>query len=79
MAITYVGIALAAEAPWVLVMLIPATLVIQFGVIHREERYLERHRVWLVPPRARIPTGSLREAALASATAVAALAAVLLA
>jgi protein-S-isoprenylcysteine O-methyltransferase Ste14 len=42
MAITYVGIALAAEAPWVLVMLAPATLVIQYGVIHREERYLER-------------------------------------
>ena len=42
MAITYVGIALAAEAPWALVMLVPATLVIQLGVIAREERYLER-------------------------------------
>ena len=42
MAITYVGITLAAEAPWALVMLVPATLVIQYGVIHREERYLER-------------------------------------
>jgi protein-S-isoprenylcysteine O-methyltransferase Ste14 len=42
MAITYIGITLAAEAPWVLVMLLPATLVIQYGVIAREERYLER-------------------------------------
>jgi protein-S-isoprenylcysteine O-methyltransferase Ste14 len=41
MAITYVGIALAAEAPWALLMLAPATLVIQYGVIEREERYLE--------------------------------------
>jgi protein-S-isoprenylcysteine O-methyltransferase Ste14 len=42
MAITYIGITLAAEAPWALVMLLPATLVIQYGVIAREERYLER-------------------------------------
>jgi protein-S-isoprenylcysteine O-methyltransferase Ste14 len=42
MAITYVGIALAAAAPWALVMLAPAMLVIQYGVIAREERYLER-------------------------------------
>jgi protein-S-isoprenylcysteine O-methyltransferase Ste14 len=42
MAITYIGITLAAEAPWGLVMLVPATLVIQYGVIAREERYLER-------------------------------------
>jgi protein-S-isoprenylcysteine O-methyltransferase Ste14 len=42
MAITYIGITLAADAPWALVMLVPATLVIQYGVIAREERYLER-------------------------------------
>ena len=42
MAITYVGIMLAAEAPWALLMLAPATLVIHYGVIAREERYLER-------------------------------------
>jgi protein-S-isoprenylcysteine O-methyltransferase Ste14 len=41
MAITYIGITLAAEAPWALVMLAPATLVIRYGVIAREERYLE--------------------------------------
>jgi protein-S-isoprenylcysteine O-methyltransferase Ste14 len=42
MAITYVGIAFAADAPWTLVMLLPALAVIQVGVIAREERYLER-------------------------------------
>ena len=42
MAITYIGITLAAEVPWALVMLVPATLAIQYGVIAREERYLER-------------------------------------
>ena len=41
MATTYVGITLAAEAPWALLMLVPATLVIRHGVIAREERYLE--------------------------------------
>ncbi len=38
---TFVGIALAAAAPWALVMLAPATLLMHFGVILREERYLE--------------------------------------
>jgi membrane-bound metal-dependent hydrolase YbcI (DUF457 family) len=38
-----------------------------------------RERVWFLPPRARIPTGSLREAALAGAAAVAVLAVILLA
>jgi protein-S-isoprenylcysteine O-methyltransferase Ste14 len=42
MAITYIGVTLAAEAPWALMMLLPATLVIQYGVIAREERFLER-------------------------------------
>jgi protein-S-isoprenylcysteine O-methyltransferase Ste14 len=42
MVIVYVGIALAADAPWALVMLAPAVVVIQLFVIVREERYLER-------------------------------------
>lgn len=41
MALTYIGITLAAEAPWALVMLVPATLLMHYGVIVREERYLE--------------------------------------
>jgi protein-S-isoprenylcysteine O-methyltransferase Ste14 len=42
MAIVFAGIALAADAPWVLVMLAPAVAAIQLLVIAREERYLER-------------------------------------
>jgi protein-S-isoprenylcysteine O-methyltransferase Ste14 len=41
MAITYIGITLAAEVPRALVTLIPATLLMQYGVILREQRYLE--------------------------------------
>lgn len=42
MALTYAGIALVANAPWVLVPLPVAIAVIDRGVIAREERYLER-------------------------------------
>jgi protein-S-isoprenylcysteine O-methyltransferase Ste14 len=42
MALTYVGIAIVADAPWVLVPLPVVIAVIDRGVIAREERYLER-------------------------------------
>jgi len=42
MALIYVGIALLADAPWVLVPLPLVLLVIDRAVIAREERYLER-------------------------------------
>jgi protein-S-isoprenylcysteine O-methyltransferase Ste14 len=42
MALVYVGIALLAQALWVLVPLPLVLLVIDRGVIAREERYLER-------------------------------------
>ena len=41
MASIFIGIALAADAPWALVMLVPAILLMHYGVILREERYLE--------------------------------------
>jgi protein-S-isoprenylcysteine O-methyltransferase Ste14 len=41
MAIICAGVALAADAPWALVMLAPARAAIQLLVIAREERYLE--------------------------------------
>lgn len=37
----YAGIGMAADNVWILVLLIPALIVIRFGVIAREERYLE--------------------------------------
>jgi protein-S-isoprenylcysteine O-methyltransferase Ste14 len=37
----YVGLALLANALWVLVLIAPALLIMHYGVIRREERYLE--------------------------------------
>lgn len=42
MALTYAGIATALNAPWALVPLPVAIVIIDRGVIAREERYLER-------------------------------------
>ena len=37
----YAGLALLADSIWVLGLLVPLALVLRFGVIAREERYLE--------------------------------------
>ncbi|SRR6266545_140688 len=37
-----VGLAIAFDNPWLLVMLVPFALVIRYGVVAREEAYLER-------------------------------------
>jgi protein-S-isoprenylcysteine O-methyltransferase Ste14 len=42
MTLIYVGIAIAAASGWSLILLIPVLLLIRYGVIAREERYLER-------------------------------------
>lgn len=42
LAMLQVGIGLVAGLAWVVIMVVPAVLVIRFGVIAREERYLER-------------------------------------
>ena len=38
----YAGIGIALDAPWVWVLLIPTLVIMHYGVILREERYLER-------------------------------------
>ena len=38
----YAAAAIAVDSAWILVMLVPAIIVLQQGVIVREERYLER-------------------------------------
>ena len=38
----YAGLSIAADNPWTLAMLAPALIVMHYGVITREERYLER-------------------------------------
>lgn len=38
----YAGIGIAVDAPWVWVLLLPTLVVMRYGVIAPEERYLER-------------------------------------
>jgi protein-S-isoprenylcysteine O-methyltransferase Ste14 len=38
----YVGIGIAAQSPWSLLLALPLALVIHYGVVKREEAYLER-------------------------------------
>lgn len=42
LALIYAGIAIVGDAPWAFAMLVPTLLVVDRGVIQREERYLER-------------------------------------
>jgi protein-S-isoprenylcysteine O-methyltransferase Ste14 len=37
----FVGIGIAADNPWILALLIPFFAIVRYGVIAREERYLE--------------------------------------
>ncbi len=37
----YAGVALLVDALWPLVLLVPLLVIVKWGVIHREERYLE--------------------------------------
>ena len=41
-ALVVLGAGVLLAAPWVLLALVPALLVVRYGVIAREERYLER-------------------------------------
>jgi protein-S-isoprenylcysteine O-methyltransferase Ste14 len=43
MFLIYAGAGLAAGSAWVLVLLLPLGLTIRYGVVAREEAYLERH------------------------------------
>jgi protein-S-isoprenylcysteine O-methyltransferase Ste14 len=38
----YVGVALLINALWILLLIVPAVLVLRYGVIAREEAYLAR-------------------------------------
>ena len=43
MFLTYAGIGVAALSLWILVLLIPIAIIMRYGVVAREEVYLERH------------------------------------
>jgi protein-S-isoprenylcysteine O-methyltransferase Ste14 len=38
----YIGIGIAARSPWVLILALPLILILRYGVVAREETYLER-------------------------------------
>lgn len=40
--LVYVGIGIAGRSPWILVLTMPIAVVIRYGVVAREEAYLER-------------------------------------
>jgi protein-S-isoprenylcysteine O-methyltransferase Ste14 len=42
MLLLYAGIGTAARSPWVLVLAVPLVIALRYGVIAREETYLER-------------------------------------
>jgi len=39
--LVYAGIGIAARSPWALILTLPLALTIRYGVVAREERYLE--------------------------------------
>jgi protein-S-isoprenylcysteine O-methyltransferase Ste14 len=42
MFLVYVGIGVAARSPWILLLTLPLAITIRYGVVAREEAYLER-------------------------------------
>ena len=42
MFLLYAGVGLAARSPWVLVLALPLAITLRYGVVAREEAYLER-------------------------------------
>jgi protein-S-isoprenylcysteine O-methyltransferase Ste14 len=38
----YAGIGVAARGPWVLILVLPLVIILRYGVVAREETYLER-------------------------------------
>jgi protein-S-isoprenylcysteine O-methyltransferase Ste14 len=42
MFLLYAGIGIAAPSPWVLILALPLVVILRYGVVAREEAYLER-------------------------------------
>ncbi len=56
MGLLYAGVAIAANSLWALLLLVPVLAIIRYGVVAREERYLEekfgeRHRRYMASVR----------------------------
>jgi protein-S-isoprenylcysteine O-methyltransferase Ste14 len=42
MFLVYIGIGIAVRGPWILIITLPLAITIRYGVVAREEAYLER-------------------------------------
>ena len=42
MFLVYVGIGIVVRSPWILILALPLAIIIRYGVVAREEAYLER-------------------------------------
>ena len=42
MFLVYVGIGIAVRSPWILILMLPLAITMRYGVVAREEAYLER-------------------------------------
>jgi protein-S-isoprenylcysteine O-methyltransferase Ste14 len=42
MFLVYAGIGIAARSPWILILALPLVIILRYGVVAREEAYLER-------------------------------------
>jgi protein-S-isoprenylcysteine O-methyltransferase Ste14 len=42
MSLVYAGIGIAAHSPWILILALPLAIILRYGVVAREEAYLER-------------------------------------
>src|SRR5882724_284380 len=42
MFLVYAGIGIAARSPWILILALPLAIILRYGVVAREEAYLER-------------------------------------
>jgi protein-S-isoprenylcysteine O-methyltransferase Ste14 len=43
MFLVYIGIGIAAGSPWILILVLPLAITLHYGIVAREEAYLERH------------------------------------
>jgi protein-S-isoprenylcysteine O-methyltransferase Ste14 len=42
MFLVYAGIGIAVRSPWILILTLPLAITMRYGVVAREEAYLER-------------------------------------
>ncbi len=42
MLLLYAGVGVAARSPWILALALPLAVIMRYGVVAREEAYLER-------------------------------------